>query len=331
MQPEKNSASICTSSRLALKKGSHGGVLWTFPFFLLIMYQKTATTIEEQIVKLKNRGMTICDEAKAKEILSDIGYYRLGFYWFPFEKGYPNKTRRTHNFIQGARFEDAVALYYFDNELRNILSVYLHRIEVSFRTTIIYIVSNHYKRNPTWFADSRIVDAKFIAELPRFYKDIRKNEAIKRHHQKYRNDIYAPAWKTLEYMTFGAMLYLYQNLKDNEVRREIAEKFQVRNLEAFESQMKTIRVIRNVCAHGHNLYDIHFSQSIKTGGLKGLSNKQRSNISGGIIVMEAILKSISANRSCEMITRINRLLSSPHNSCITQILSHIVTYPENLK
>lgn len=41
---------------------------------------KCATTIQEQIAKLKKRGMIINNEAKANEILSDIGYYRLGFY-----------------------------------------------------------------------------------------------------------------------------------------------------------------------------------------------------------------------------------------------------------
>ena len=37
----------------------------------------TATTIEEQIVLLKNRGMEIEDEKKAAECLLDIGYFRL--------------------------------------------------------------------------------------------------------------------------------------------------------------------------------------------------------------------------------------------------------------
>lgn len=50
---------------------------------------KTATTIQEQIETLRERGMSIDDEGKAIENLSDIGYYRLGFYWFPFEKTYP--------------------------------------------------------------------------------------------------------------------------------------------------------------------------------------------------------------------------------------------------
>lgn len=45
-----------------------------------------ATTIEEQIALLESRGMKIDDKDKAQENLLDIGYYRLGFYWFPFEK-----------------------------------------------------------------------------------------------------------------------------------------------------------------------------------------------------------------------------------------------------
>ena len=45
---------------------------------------KEAINIDEQISLLRQRGMIIDNEDKAKEVLSDVGYYRLGFYWFPF-------------------------------------------------------------------------------------------------------------------------------------------------------------------------------------------------------------------------------------------------------
>lgn len=48
-----------------------------------------ATIVEEQIALLDSRGMKIEDKDKAKENLLDMGYYRLEFYWFPFEKTYP--------------------------------------------------------------------------------------------------------------------------------------------------------------------------------------------------------------------------------------------------
>ena len=73
-----------------------------------------AITLDEQIDLLRSRGMIISDEEKAKEVLFDVGYYRLGFYWFPFEKTYPNKNNRTHKFNSGTDFDDAVNLYYFD-------------------------------------------------------------------------------------------------------------------------------------------------------------------------------------------------------------------------
>lgn len=291
---------------------------------------KTATTIEEQIAKLKNRGMVISDEAKAKEILSDIGYYRLGFYWFPFEQGYPKKNKRRHKFIKGSKFEDAVSLYYFDHDLRNILIPYLHRIEISFRTNVIYIISNHYKRNPTWFADPKVVEAGFLNDLPNFYKDIRKNDAIKRHHRKYINDIYAPAWKTLEYMTFGNMLYLFENLKDASLKELVRAKFNVSSLDAFLSQMKTIRTIRNVCAHGHNLFDLRFHKPLKVGELKGLDARQRSTISGGLIVIANILKSISENRSNELISRVSELLNKKEFVAIRSVIQHISMTPAKL-
>ncbi|WP_188347421.1 hypothetical protein [Sphingobacterium cavernae] len=46
-----------------------------------------ATNIDEQIKILRDeRNMIIEDVDKCKEILSDIGYYRLGFYWFHYEQ-----------------------------------------------------------------------------------------------------------------------------------------------------------------------------------------------------------------------------------------------------
>ena len=60
--------------------------------------EKFATTIEEQIELLRSRGMTFGNEEKVKENLLDIGYYRLGFYWFPFEVTFPRIEKRDHKF-----------------------------------------------------------------------------------------------------------------------------------------------------------------------------------------------------------------------------------------
>lgn len=48
---------------------------------------RKATSIDKQIELLRDRGMELDFEIpKIKEFLLDIGYYRLGFYWQPFEQ-----------------------------------------------------------------------------------------------------------------------------------------------------------------------------------------------------------------------------------------------------
>ena len=168
---------------------------------------KQATTLEQQIAKLRSRKVEIADEEKAKEVLLDIGYYRLGFYFFPFEKSYPNLRNRDHMMQDGTKFEDAVALYYFDFDVRNLLNRYISRIEVAFRTYMTYYLSNKYANDTTWFVNPSVVSQTFCDNFETTcYISIKKNAAIRRHHSKYRSDQYAPAWKTMEYMTLGNML-----------------------------------------------------------------------------------------------------------------------------
>ena len=69
---------------------------------------KHALNIEEQINKLKEHGMVFDNEEKAKEILLDVGYYRLGFYSFPFEKTFPSLRNRNHKLCEGTSFKEIV-------------------------------------------------------------------------------------------------------------------------------------------------------------------------------------------------------------------------------
>lgn len=285
---------------------------------------KFATTISEQINLLKSRGLSISNEDKATEILGDIGYYRIGFYWFPFEEVYPNWRNRTHKFIEGASFETALALYYFDQDLRHILIPYLQRVEIHLRTTLIYIASNHYKKNPTWFADSLLIAEKFISKLPKIYSEINEqNKVIQRHHSKYRNDIFAPAWKTLEYMTFGNILYLIDSLKNIALKNKIIESLGYTNYGVFSSHMNTLRILRNKCAHGHNLFDLKLNTPIKFGPINSLNSQNKSNIDGAIKVLEHVLGNISINRSLDLRRKIQAVTDSDNIKNIAHIVRHI--------
>ena len=186
-----------------------------------------ATTVEEQIQKLSDRGMRFENEdeiEKAKEILLDIGYYRLGFYWYYFQ------DNKTHQFIENVRLEDIVKLYYFDFDLKMLLLRYIYRIEVHFRTQLIYFASNHYADNNTWYVDSKIVDNQIFKEFNNIYFNLKtKNNTLIKHHNNYSCD-YAPAWKVFEFLTFGQTFKFYSNLRNEELKKKISSVYGFRDV-----------------------------------------------------------------------------------------------------
>lgn len=260
-----------------------------------------ATTIEEQIALLESRGMKIDDKDKAQENLLDIGYYRLGFYWFPFEKTYPRKVRRNHLFKDGIEFDYAIKLYYFDFDLRNIFLRYISRIEVNFRTTIIYYVSNTYKDNPYWYVDSSIIKKEMIdsADYQKALNDLSKESVIRIDKEEHRKREFPPAWKALEYMSFGTIIKLYDSILNNHLRCDISNVYGINSPSQFSNYINTIRKLRNYCAHGKVLFDLKLDEAIGNGPLGYLGNR-KVMLSGMYMVFKYFLNKISANRVKEM-------------------------------
>lgn len=269
---------------------------------------KPATTIDEQLDLLKTRGLAIQDEDKAREILLDIGYYRLGFYLFPFEQSYPQLRNRTHEYIDGATFEDAVKLYYFDFDLRLLLTRYLTRIEIAFRTALIYNLSNKYSPNSVWFISPSVVSRSYARDFENkvYTADFKRNPIIQRHHQKNPNDRFAPSWKTLEFMTFGAVMKLYEQLKERDDKILIAQKLGIRQVVTFESYMHTIREVRNACAHGHLLYDLRLPRRINRGPAH-ITPQESGNIVGALRVIRYMMAQISTKRADDLSASVKSL------------------------
>ena len=257
--------------------------------------EKKATTADEQIEKLKKRGMVITNEEKAKENLLDIGYYRLGFYWYPFEQDHP-----THTFYPDTQFDYAIKLYYFDYDLRNILLRYISRIEVNFRTTIVYYVSNEYRDNPFWYVDSNVIKQETIES--RTYQnaldDVKKEPIIKRDMLKYQRE-YAPAWKALEFMPFGTIIKLYESLINPNLKCRISNIYGISSPSKFTNYINTIRTLRNNCAHGKVLYDLRLPQAIVASVLGDLG-ENKTNFYGAYCVFRYMLEKVSKNRVTEM-------------------------------
>lgn len=262
---------------------------------------ETATTIDQQLSLLESRGMAIGDKEKSREYLLDIGYYRLGFYWFPFEKTYPRKVKRDHKFKDGTALDYAIKLYYFDFDVRNLFLRYISRIEINLRTTIIYYVSNAYKDNPYWYVDSKVIDQNTInsPEYQKALADLAKEPLIKLDRKQHGKRPYAPAWKALEFMSFGTIIKLYESIKNPHLQCDIAEVYGMSHPSQFSNYINTVRKLRNYCAHGKVLFDLHLDEAIGNGPLGNLGNR-KTMLSGMYMVFRYFLEIISTNRVKEM-------------------------------
>lgn len=218
------------------------------------MFEKEATTIEEQVQRLKQRGLEILDSDRAEHHLKHISYYRLGEYWHSMQSDKVN-----HIFKPNSRFSDVIALYRFDSELRILLFDVIEKIEISLRTKLIYHLSHEY--DPWWFQNFDIfTDSRALVNtLTNLEEEITrtKDVTIKNHFKKHKDDLrFPPAWKSLEQTSFGALSKLYGNLKNTVKSKDaIAVEYGAVNHTYLPSWLQTIAQIRNYCAHHSRLWN----------------------------------------------------------------------------
>ena len=73
---------------------------------------------------------------------------------------------------------------------------------------------------------------------------MRTRPVIQRHHNRYIGE-YAPAWKTMEFMTFGNLEALYGSLLSDTDKRLISNHFNEPAVQTFKSYLSAIREVRN--------------------------------------------------------------------------------------
>lgn len=227
-----------------------------------MIYDKIPISIDDQINRLKGRGLIISDTDAAKHALSHISYYRLVGYWYPM---YEDKV--AHTFKTNSKFEDVLALYKFDHALRMILFDAIEKIEISLRTKLVYHLS--HECDPWWFQDHQL-----FADIPALSKTLfalqeeverSKDTFMKEHRKKYKDDKrFPPAWKTLELTSFGGLSKLYGNLKNTISSKDtIAKEFGAVNHTFLPSWLQSIAQIRNLCAHHARLWNKNLPGTVK--------------------------------------------------------------------
>ena len=162
-------------------------------------------------------------------------------------------------------------------------------------------MSNIYVDNPFWYVDSQVISAEIInsPEYKKALTDLAKEPLIRWDKKQHGKRPYAPAWKALEFMSFGTIIRLYESLKSPRLQCDISKVYGISLPSQFSNYMNTVRKLRNYCAHGKVLYDLHLDEAIGNGPLGNLGNR-KTMLSGMYMVFRYFLGVISHNRVKDM-------------------------------
>ena len=216
---------------------------------------KPFLSFDDQLHHLEqNKNLIIADPAYAKTMLQQIGYFGLiGGYKTPF------KNPTTKKYCDGTRFEDIVALYKFDENLRELFLKYILQIERHIRSLLSYYFTEkygeqqcHYLNSASYSTDPRLSRdvARLISTLNNLANHNCDYPYINHQRQAYGN---VPLWVLVNGVTFGSLSKFYCFLTPD-LKTKVAKNFDKVNTRQLEQFLSVITKFRNVCAHNERLF-----------------------------------------------------------------------------
>lgn len=224
---------------------------------------KTFFTYEEQLAKLQQeKGLIVPDSSTAVKILEQLSYYSLiGGYKHLF------KHAPSQKYKYGVTFDELVAFYYFDEELRSLFLKYILHVERHIKSLLSYYFCEKYGEKDTEYLNvnnytvtrknhanvNRLIHSmKKVIELPSRYTYISHHAIV------YGN---VPLWVAMNAFTFGQVSKMYQYLT-NDVQYKISQKFENITERELHQFITVLARCRNVCAHGERLFSFKINEMI---------------------------------------------------------------------
>ncbi len=275
---------------------------------------KPATTIAQQIRLLTDRGMTV-DERQASQWLSQVHYYRLSGYWYPYRRPIDAVTR-ADEFLPNTDFASVAALYEFDRKLRSLVLDGLERVEVALRSQISQILGlrgplahrSPQESRPTFQHGAWVQKAG-----QRVQRASRNSSFVQHHLAKYGPSL--PIWVLVEVLDFSDLSILFEGLRTRDQYTVAAgmgldvdltrlSKRQARSAKKEHPLVRWLQqlsIVRNVCAHHARLWNMSFVPASGTAlrSVPGLGSlpQQSERVYGALLLTGFLLQTISPGTS----------------------------------
>ena len=215
---------------------------------------KIFKTLDEQIRILRDKGLIIIDEEKAKEILFKENYFFISGYRHIFME-----HSKESIFIKGTTFDELYSMFLFDRHMRNIMFKYILIIENNIKSILSYLLSKKYGYhekeylNPKNFTQDPMKTRQVKDIINKMKRQIRVNG--KQHSATYHymsNYGYIPMWILVKVLSFGIISEVFNILKtEDQIKIANIYKIDVTTLSVYLSLLANFR---NVCAHEEILF-----------------------------------------------------------------------------
>lgn len=213
-------------------------------------YTKPSLTIEQQADRLLERGL-VADRAQLVGILSEISYYRLSGYLFPY------RNTDGKSFKSGTQFSVVFEQYLFDRQLRVLVIDAIERIEVSVKAKLVNLCTEKFGAfahiDRSHFPGMTLESHRKLMDKIHQTTDRSKEAFIQHYFETYTSETEVPLWMAAEIMDFGAMFTLFKHLEQYH-KRDIAMEYGL-SAKILESWLMTLNYIRNLCAHHGRLWN----------------------------------------------------------------------------
>jgi abortive infection bacteriophage resistance protein len=276
-------------------------------------FNKPPISIPEQVALLQRRGLVVTNTNQAISYLSNINYYRLRAYTYPFQ----NNTLLEQPFIADITFDDIIQLYVFDRKLRIFVFDAIEKIEIALRSQMIYhesiLEGSHWYLKSDLYRDAN----RYQSDIEHLKKEIDRSSEIFLSHYKntYTEPVEPPVWMAFEVAAMGTLSKIYSNLKNGSAKRDIANHFGLSH-NVLQNWLQHISIIRNICAHHGRLWNRPLSHTLM------IPNNPQDAwlVNSNTVSPQKIYHSLSA-----IIYLLNRI--SPGHSFTERIVDLIVQFP----
>lgn len=230
---------------------------WGLFLWRIIMgkYNRTATTINQQIDILFSRDLKIVNSPETTQKMENIGYFKFKGYCVPF---YDSKD----HFRPNTSFDDIYDSYMFDQKLHMILLSLIMRVETQIKSKLGSYIALTY--GPlAYINDDFFRSIEYRTDFLNKIKDDEnkantRNELYAKHYQEVYDDTF-PIWVAFEMCSLGTLSKFFSDMKTIDQKEFSRKTFNNPNNNRLKNWLHYLTLVRNCCAHNSRTFSRRYS------------------------------------------------------------------------